>query len=61
MYKSRPEERFIDSMKLLIWNGEVIPLHLGGDAHDNNGGTYASDAACDGCLRYFEPQEITAT
>lgn len=25
MHKSRPEERLIDSMKLLIWNGEVIP------------------------------------
>ena len=48
-------------MKLLIWNGEVIPLGIRGDAHDNNGGTYASDAACDGCLRYLEPQEITAT
>lgn len=29
MYKSRPEERFIDSMKLLIWNGEVIPWNKG--------------------------------
>ena len=29
MHKSRPEERFIDSMKLLIWNGEVIPRNKG--------------------------------
>lgn len=29
MHKSRPEERFIDSMKRLIWNGEVIPRNKG--------------------------------